>query len=326
MSFADSLKNSEDAVEVSVATASLSTSSSLTANENISAYNLDDELEENWVKPVNYNTYDYYNGEYNDSNISTIDTNKNVTLDATQINLTQESNSQYIPFQMPRYYDGFDLSTTNITIWWTNKLWFADLGDEACKDLVAYTHEEINVQMCGFKRKYLSDNSGKRSSMSFLCSHILRNKKAINSTYSNEGGWATSTLNTWLNNRFYNGLPLQIKQLVKQVKVQSSIGNQSNELSTSNCYIYIPALIELNPSTTEEPYINEDSTIEYIVNNSDRIRKDHTGTAVEYWTRSPNVGYTSYFYYIQGVNGTSGSVNGFGQPPSEYGVVFEFSI
>ena len=59
-----------------------------------------------------------------------------------------------------------------------------------------------------------------------------------------------------------------------------------------------------------------------MVNNADRIRKDHTGNAVEYCTRSPNKNYDSYFYYVN----TNGNITGFGQPPIEYGVVIEFSI
>lgn len=207
------------------------------------------------------------------------------------------------------------------TVYWA-KLWFADLGESACRKLASYIHESITVQMCGFKRKYLSDGSSKRSSMSFLASHTLRTKKPINNAYSSEGGWAKCSLNTWLNTRFYEGLPLSIKQLIKQVKVSSSAGNQSDEITTSDCYIYIPALVEIYSSTNEEPYINEDTSIDYIINNADRVRKDYTGTAVEYWTRSPNYSYESYFYYVN----TSGGTSGFGQPPSDYGVVIEFSI
>lgn len=60
MSFADSLKNSEDTTEVSLSTSSLSTSTTLNANENISVYGLNDEtLEENLVKPVNANLLMY---------------------------------------------------------------------------------------------------------------------------------------------------------------------------------------------------------------------------------------------------------------------------
>lgn len=59
----------------------------------------------------------YNNPVYTDENYSTINSNREVSVHASQINLTQEQNSQFIPFSMPRYYDGFDLSTGTITIW-----------------------------------------------------------------------------------------------------------------------------------------------------------------------------------------------------------------
>lgn len=46
--------------------------------------------------------------EYYDPNFSIIDENKNITLDPSQINLTQEENSQYVPFKMFRRYDNVD--------------------------------------------------------------------------------------------------------------------------------------------------------------------------------------------------------------------------
>ena len=207
------------------------------------------------------------------------------------------------------------------TIYWA-KVWFTDLGEAACRQLANYIHEEINVQMCGFKRKYLSDGSSKRSSMSFLASHVLYTKKRMNNAYTSEGGWKTSELNTWLNTRFYNGLPVQMKQLIKQVRVNSSIGNQSMEISSSDCYIYIPAVIELSSTINEEPYVNEDSSIDYMLNTEDRIRRDDTGVATAYWTRSPNKNYDAYYYYVA----ENGGISGFAQPPIDYGVVIEFSI
>lgn len=69
--------------------------------------------------------YEYY-PEYHDDAISSIDENKNIILDGNQINLTQETNSQYIPFEMPRYYDGFDLLTTNILFHFVNKEMYED--------------------------------------------------------------------------------------------------------------------------------------------------------------------------------------------------------
>lgn len=76
---------------------------------------------DSWTKPTNSSLYTYYNNEYSDDKISTVDENKNITLSQNQINLTQEKNSQYIPFEIPRYYDGFDLSNTELSIYWVNQ-------------------------------------------------------------------------------------------------------------------------------------------------------------------------------------------------------------
>lgn len=64
--------------------------------------------------------YLYYE-EYSDENISEIDADKNIALNPHQINITQESNSQYIPFMMPRHYDGFDLVGTTLLIHFVNQ-------------------------------------------------------------------------------------------------------------------------------------------------------------------------------------------------------------
>lgn len=239
-------------------------------------------------------------------------------------NRTMTMNSTLV-FGCVKADDGAYESYATGTIYWA-KLWFADLGDSACRKLASYIHEDINLNMCGFKRKYLSNIASQRSSMSFLASHTLYVKKSLSNAYSNSGGWASSSLNTWLNTRFYEGIPVQIKQLIQQVKVISSIGGQSTETSTSNCYVYIPSIIELTNSITSEPYYSEETasnkTISYMVNNSDRIRTDANGTAVAYCTRSPNADNAMYYHYVKADGGTSG----FGQPTTEYGIVIEISI
>ena len=75
---------------------------------------------ENWT-PITDKDYRFYNEEYRDDNYSNVDEQKNIALDSSQFNITQEQNSQYIPFKMPRYYDGFDLKDTKLSIYYVNK-------------------------------------------------------------------------------------------------------------------------------------------------------------------------------------------------------------
>ena len=58
--------------------------------------------------------------EFTDDKISYVDENKDITIDNSQINISQESKSQFIPFEMPRYYDGIDLTKMAISIHFTN--------------------------------------------------------------------------------------------------------------------------------------------------------------------------------------------------------------
>ena len=75
----------------------------------MAAYSGDDG---NWQQ---HRDYVYYSTFY-DNDISNIDGNKNITLNTKQFNITQEENSQYIPFEMSRYYDGYDLVQSAISI------------------------------------------------------------------------------------------------------------------------------------------------------------------------------------------------------------------
>ena len=64
------------------------------------------------TKSDKYAWYDVYT----DDKTSRINDNKEITVDPSQINISQEENSQFIPFEMARYYDGFDLMNTVISI------------------------------------------------------------------------------------------------------------------------------------------------------------------------------------------------------------------
>ena len=216
------------------------------------------------------------------------------------------------------------------SIYWS-KIWYADLGEETCANIAYWPHEEMIFEMCGFKRYYLSDNASKRSSMSFLASGLLYNQMNYGSGMSNDGGWASSTLNSYLNNRIYKAFPIKWKQLIKQVKIKSSIGNKSTEVSSSDCYIAIPSVYELSSSMSSEPYFSEvypAATIDYFVPKAGaseddlRICYNKNGEAVSYWTRSPNASYTNYIYIVS----PNGTLTGYNYPNNLAYVRFMFSI
>ena len=202
------------------------------------------------------------------------------------------------------------------------KIWYKDLGDDVCKELAMWTHESIALEACGFRKYYLSDNTSKRCSFSLLASHLMGRTKKWNSSNVNIGGWAESELNKSLNERLYNAMPAQIKSLLKKVIVYSSVGKMSSDLSPSNCYITIPALIEVDPSQTSEPYNSEGSSISFLSTNDSRKRSFDGGNYNAYWLRTPNVGYENYIWRVD----ENGLTQGITNATTSLGVLIELSF
>ena len=212
------------------------------------------------------------------------------------------------------------------TVYWS-KIWYTDLGDDVCTELACWPHEEIGFEACceidgNMKRYYLSDNSGSRSSMTFIASNVLNQALKMNSASVNSGGWAAFSLNAYLNSRIYNAIAPKWKQLLKQVKVKSSVGDMSTTVSSSDCYIFVPSIAEMDATITTEPYASEGTLISHFSNNTARICYKADGTAVQYWTRSPNVEYNSYVYRID----DGGVAHGISQTTSSYYVRMMISM
>lgn len=78
--------------------------------------------------------------QYSDAKISTIDESGNIKIDSSQINFTQEINSQFIPFEMPRFIDGIDLMSMTLVIHFVNP---EGLSDHAKPVNVSFSEDKI---------------------------------------------------------------------------------------------------------------------------------------------------------------------------------------
>ena len=188
-------------------------------------------------------------------------------------------------------------------VYWC-KLWYTDLGDEACMKLAGWTHEKINLEVCGFGKYYLSD-SDNTCQFSLLASHLLERPRTIKSTDSNAGGWSNSPLNNFLNTRFYDAIPHQIKAIIKKTRVLSSAGQQSTNIVSDDCYVTIPSAVEVIDNSTYQgvPYKNEingvqdgNKVIKYMA--AERRRGYDGGNYANYWLRSPSHSDAKYFLNV----------------------------
>jgi hypothetical protein len=119
--------------------------------------------------------------------------------------------------------------------------------------------------------------------------------------------------------------------LIKSVTISSTSGSGSTELTSSECYIYIPAYADLaNTSAVSSGSVLKSeisppgSLISYMKSSTDRIRYNYDGSeAIKYYTRSPGLQFTSYFYRVteQGNMQETGH-----QTNTPMGIVICFSI
>ena len=78
---------------------------------------------EKFVRSEQYSWHD----EYVEERMSYVDEDKNIVVHESCINLAQESNSQYIPFEMCRYYQGVDLAGGDMEL----QIYFVNKNNEA---------------------------------------------------------------------------------------------------------------------------------------------------------------------------------------------------
>ena len=130
MSFSNLLQNAQNAQnaqKVKVAT----TTQTAASSASVMALGLDEPMvesfaeypEEEWTLSSKYESTEgnTKGRRYFDDNYSIVDEKKNIKIDPSQINLTQETNSQYIPFIMPRYFDGIDIMNMTLLIYYINE-------------------------------------------------------------------------------------------------------------------------------------------------------------------------------------------------------------
>ena len=67
---------------------------------------------EQWTRHTSYKWFD----NFYDESRSTIEDDKNIAANKSQLNISQEINAQYIPFEMKRYWDNVDLVDMAISI------------------------------------------------------------------------------------------------------------------------------------------------------------------------------------------------------------------
>ena len=152
------------------------------------------------------------------------------------------------------------------------KIWYADLGDNIARQIAAWPRETLSFDFAGANVFRLAGQTNEKANGFFVSRGLLSLFRRVNATNTNAGGWAESEMRQIMMDRVFNGLPLVLRSCIKTVRVPSSIGNRSTEIVYSEDKLFLPSVIEVEPSVTDQPYIEEGSNIPFYTGNRSRVK------------------------------------------------------
>lgn len=191
-------------------------------------------------------------------------------------------------------------------IYWS-KLWYGDIGEDACRELASWPHEQLTFAASGKDSDDLY-NLYVDSTADIAASHCCFISKGLLGavhTFSTSGedvsGWANSDIRTWIANRVYKALPSQWQMLIAKAKLMSVCTDGSSV--ETNDYVWMPSSGDLGDSG------QSDVAFAIFSDNASRVKiSPITCEPAGYYTRTCVPG-TSSYHYVRGVE-VSGQIQG----------------
>ena len=177
---------------------------------------------------------------------------------------------------------------------------------------------ECAVRILDFRHDDRSDGAGK-TGFTFEFQQIVTTH-VMNATSTNEGGWRSSAMRSWLNSDFYSLLPEDLQAVIQEVdKATNNTGGSSattDAVTLTGDKLWLLSSIEIGCGSTTDVYAAEGSEYRFYKENSSLVKYNLSGTADYWWLRSPgasgapsfccvNSNGSWYSYYAGYANGVS---------------------
>lgn len=177
------------------------------------------------------------------------------------------------------------------------------VGDEI--DIVV-NGETLTLQIYGFNHDNLT--GGGKAGITFGMKNLMAEKRQMNSSNTNAGGFTGSAMYDWLQNTLYPALPEDLKAAIKAVDKKTSAGSQSTTINTDSMKLFLFSAIENGLRTTDNVYKDEGETYPIFTDNASRIKRleNGAGSASTWWERSPSATASTHFCYVYS-NGSANS-------------------
>lgn len=151
----------------------------------------------------------------------------------------------------------------------------------------------FDFQVIGVRNDDLSDGSGK-AGLTFQSVPCITTQN-MNSTNDTTGGWASTSMRSWLNSTIYNAISSDLKPYVKKVKKKYCATTTYSNVSTCDDYLFLTSHIEV---LGDSNYGAEGTWYQYwsLHDSNDERIKYLNSTKKDWWFRSVNS--SSEFRYV----------------------------
>lgn len=159
--------------------------------------------------------------------------------------------------------------------------------------------------------------AGGTAPLTFQLHDCYDEKKQMNSSNTNSGGWASCAMRTTHLPAILDLMPAEVKAAIREVQKKTSAGNKSSSIQTTNDKLFLLSEIEIFGSTTFS-FAGEGTQYAYYQAGNSKV-KNRNGSAHFWWERSPRSSTSTHFCDVGGDGGANA-----GRASSSYGVSFGF--
>ena len=159
--------------------------------------------------------------------------------------------------------------------------------------------------------------AGGKAPLTFQLHDCYADKKAMNSSDTNSGGWTSCAMRSTHLPVILSLMPTEVQNGIREVNKLTSAGSKSSTINTTADKLYLLSEVEIFGSTTNSA-AGEGTQYDYYKAGNSKVKK-RNGSAANWWERSPRASGSTAFCMVNTPGSASRSNAGYA-----YGVAFGF--
>lgn len=138
--------------------------------------------------------------------------------------------------------------------------------------------------------------AGGKAPLTFQLHDCYADKKAMNSSSTNSGGWKNSAMRTTHLPAILALMPTEVQNGIREVSKKASVGDVSSRIETMSDKLFLLSEVEIFGFTSYSAE-GEGTQYDYYKAGNSKV-KNRNGSAVDWWERSPDAGDSAGFCLV----------------------------